>query len=109
MRVEKSHKINVKVQPQGDYPQVNNTAYIDPGAIIIGKVKIGKNVFVGPGAVTRADEPGSWITIKDNCNIQDRVIIHALEGTSVLIGENTSAASPQLIFLKKQKKITVLI
>ncbi|MBU3933319.1 MAG: carbonate dehydratase [Candidatus Omnitrophica bacterium] len=78
--------------PQGDYPQIDNTVYIDPTAVIIGKVSIGKNVFVGPGAVVRADEPGSSIEIKDNCNIQDRVIIHTLEKTSVLIEENTSLA-----------------
>jgi len=78
--------------PKGDYPQIDNSVYIDLTALIIGKVKIGKDVFVGPGAVIRADEPGSSIDIKDNCNIQDRVIIHALKDTSVLIEENTSLA-----------------
>lgn len=47
--------------PQGDYPQVDKSAYIDPTAVIVGKVNIGKNVFVGPTAVIRADEPGSTI------------------------------------------------
>ncbi len=78
--------------PSGDYPQINNTAYIHPTAVIIGKVNIGRNVFIGPTAVIRADEPGSSIIVKDNCNVQDRVIIHALEDSSVLIGENTSLA-----------------
>ncbi|MFH1863813.1 MAG: DapH/DapD/GlmU-related protein [bacterium] len=76
--------------PQGDYPQIDNSAYIDPTAVIIGKVSIGRDAFVGPTAVIRADEPGSSIIIKDNCNVQDRVIIHALEGTSVEIDKNTS-------------------
>ena len=76
----------------GDYPQVNDTACIHPTAVIIGNIKIGKNVFVGPGAVIRADESGSSITVQDNCNIQDRVVIHALEASSVLIKENTSLA-----------------
>jgi len=76
----------------GDYPQINNTAYIHPTAVIIGKVNIGRNVFIGPTAVIRADEPGSSITVKDNCNVQDRAIIHALEDSSVLIEENTSLA-----------------
>ncbi|MGB2631130.1 MAG: carbonate dehydratase [Candidatus Omnitrophota bacterium] len=78
--------------PKGDYPQIDKSAYIDPAAVIAGKVNIGKNVFVGPTAVIRADEPGSTIVIGDNCNVQDRVIIHALEGSSVLIEENTSLA-----------------
>jgi carbonic anhydrase/acetyltransferase-like protein (isoleucine patch superfamily) len=78
--------------PKRDYPQIHDGAYIDPTAVIIGAVKIGKGVFIGPGAVIRADEPESSITIKDNCNIQDRVIIHALENSSVLIEENASLA-----------------
>ncbi|MDP2830732.1 MAG: carbonate dehydratase, partial [Candidatus Omnitrophota bacterium] len=64
--------------------------YIDPTAVIIGKVKIGKNVFIAPGAVIRADEPGSSVIISDSSNIQDRVIIHALGNSSVIIGRNTS-------------------
>ena len=80
----------IRRNPQGDYPKIDKTAYIDLSAVIIGKVKIGRNVFVAPGAVIRADEPGSFIRIGDNCNIQDRVVIHALGNSSVIIGQNTS-------------------
>lgn len=82
----------IRRNPQGDYPKIDKTAYIDPSAVVIGKVAIGRNVFVAPGAVIRADEPESSISIKDNCNVQDRVIIHALANTSVQIEENTSLA-----------------
>lgn len=82
----------LKMNPQGDYPQIDKSAYIDPTAVIVGKVNIGRHVFVGPTAVIRADELDSTIVIGDNCNVQDRVIIHALEDSSVLIGENTSLA-----------------
>jgi carbonic anhydrase len=82
----------IRRNPQGDYPKIDKTAYIDPSAMIIGKVKIGKNVFVAPGAVIRADEQKSLIVIGDNCNIQDRVIIHVLGNSSVIIGKNASLA-----------------
>jgi carbonic anhydrase len=82
----------IRRNPQGDYPKIDKTAYIDPSATIIGKVNIGKNVFVAPGAVIRADEQESFIVIGDNCNIQDRVIIHALGNSSVIIGKNASLA-----------------
>lgn len=75
-----------------DFPQIDNTCFIHPSAVIAGRVTIGKNVLVGPGAVLRADEPGSSIVIEDNCDIQDNVVIHALENTSVWIGESTSLA-----------------
>ena len=78
--------------PFGDFPQIDGTAYIDPTAIIIGKVKIGKNVYIGPGVIIRADEPDSSIVIGDNCNVQDKAVIHALERTSVEAGERTSLA-----------------
>ncbi|MBU1895006.1 MAG: carbonate dehydratase [Candidatus Omnitrophica bacterium] len=76
--------------PNGDYPNVDETSYVDPTAVIIGNISIEKNVFVGPGAVIRADELGSSVDIKDNCNVQDRVIVHALESSSVTVRENTS-------------------
>jgi len=79
-----------KPNPYGDSPSVDNSSFIDPTAVVIGAVTIGKNVLIAPGAVIRADEPGSSIVIGDNCNIQDRVIIHALEETTVSIDENTS-------------------
>lgn len=82
----------IKENPNGALPQIDSTSYIDPTAVIIGKVKIGKNVFVGPGAVIRADEPESFIVIKDNCNVQDRVVIHALAGSTVEVSESTSLA-----------------
>ena len=78
--------------PKGDCPQVDSTAYVDSTAVVVGKVKIGRNVFIGPGACIRADEPGSSIVVEDSCNIQDRVVIHSLEGSSVMIEESTSLA-----------------
>lgn len=83
--------------PDGHYPKVDDTSYIHSTAVIIGNVKIGKKVFVGPGAVLRADEPDSLIVIEDNCNIQDRVIIHGLENSTVLIKENTSLAHGSIV------------
>jgi len=82
----------IRRNPQGDYPKIDKTVYVDPSAVIIGKVKIGKNVFVAPGAIIRADEPGSSIVIDDNCNVQDKVIIHALKGSLVMVRKNTSLA-----------------
>ncbi|WP_083809833.1 DapH/DapD/GlmU-related protein [Mahella australiensis] len=79
----------------GHYPQIDHTAYIDPTAVIVGNVHIGKRVYVGPNVVIRADEltdiytVGS-ITIGDDCNIQDGVIIHTLGDACVTIGSRTS-------------------
>lgn len=81
----------------GDYPQVHPSALIDPSAQIIGNVIIGKNVFVAPLAVIRSDERGpdgvvAPISIGEEANIQDGVIIHSHGGATVTIGARTSVA-----------------
>ena len=80
----------IERNPSGQYPQIHSSAFIHPTAVVIGNVKIAKKVFVGPGAVIRADEHKSSIFIGDNCNVQDRVIIHALGNSSVFIDKSSS-------------------
>jgi carbonic anhydrase/acetyltransferase-like protein (isoleucine patch superfamily) len=80
----------IRKNPAGDTPRIDNSAYVDPTAVVIGKVSIGKNVFIGPCAVIRADEPDSEIVISDGCNVQDRVVVHALQGTAVVVGQGTA-------------------
>lgn len=59
-------------------PTVDPSAYVHPLAAVIGNVLIGKNVMVAPGASVRGDE-GQPLFIGDNSNVQDGVVIHALE------------------------------
>ena len=46
----------IRKNPSGDLPVVPESAFVDPTAIICGKIIIGENVFIGPYAVIRADE-----------------------------------------------------
>lgn len=62
------------------YPSIEKTAFIHPFAVVIGDCHIGKMVLVAPTAVCRGDE-GSPIQIEDYSNIQDGVVLHALETT----------------------------
>ncbi|MCF4173834.1 carbonate dehydratase [Vibrio sp. McD22-P3] len=88
--------------PNGHMPQVSETAFIDPTAIICGKVIIEDNVFIGPYAVIRADETNEQgdmeaIVIKRDTNIQDGVVIHSKAGASVIVGERTSIAHRSIV------------
>ncbi len=88
---------NIRPSLAGDHPQVHPTALIDPSAQIIGNVIIEKNVFIGPLAVIRADERGpdgsvAPITIGEEVNVQDGVIIHSHGGETVTIGPRTTVA-----------------
>lgn len=88
---------NIRPNLAGDYPKIDPSALIDPSAQIIGHVEIARDVFVGPLTVIRADQRGSDgqvapIIIGAEVNIQDGVIIHSEEGSSVIIGPRTSVA-----------------
>lgn len=92
----------LRKNPSGHQPQVSGSAFIDPTALICGHVIIEDNVFVGPYAVIRADEEDQQgnvapITIKQDSNIQDGVVIHALAGTKVTIGKCTSIAHRAIV------------
>ena len=59
-------------------PEIDETAYIHPLAAVIGNVFIGRRVLVSPFASVRGDE-GQTLIVDDESNVQDGVIIHALE------------------------------
>jgi carbonic anhydrase/acetyltransferase-like protein (isoleucine patch superfamily) len=59
-------------------PVIDPTAYVHPLGLVIGNVVIGKNVFVAPFAAVRGDE-GQPLHVGDDSNVQDGVVIHALE------------------------------
>jgi carbonic anhydrase len=93
---------NIRPNPSGDWPQIDASAYVDPSAQIVGKVLIGPRVFVAPGVVVRADEPGpdgqvAPIEIGEDSNIQDGAIVHAPAGAAVRVGPRTSLAHGCLV------------
>ena len=59
-------------------PKLDPSACVHPLAAVIGHVSIGKRVMVSPFASVRGDE-GQPIFVGDDSNVQDGVIIHALE------------------------------
>ncbi len=59
-------------------PDVHSSAYVHPLASVIGAITVGRRVMVSPAASIRGDE-GAPIYIGDFSNVQDGVVIHALE------------------------------
>lgn len=59
-------------------PEIHPTAYVHPLASVIGNVVLGRNIMVSPFASIRSDE-GQPFFIGDDSNVQDGVVIHALE------------------------------
>lgn len=92
----------LRKNPRGDYPIVHETAFVDPTAILCGRIEVGAHVFIGPYAVIRADELDENghlepIIIGANSNIQDGVVIHSKDGAAVTIGEHTSIAHRSIV------------
>jgi carbon dioxide concentrating mechanism protein CcmM len=73
--------IQTDFNPNVTSPRISKIAFVDPLAVIIGDYQIGKVVMVAPFAVCRGDE-GTPIHVGDYSNLQDGVILHALETTA---------------------------
>jgi phenylacetic acid degradation protein/carnitine operon protein CaiE len=65
----------------GIKPVVHAYAYLHPQAGGTGPVIIGRDVYIGPGAMLRGD----WgaIMIEDGCNVQENCTIHMFPGVTV--------------------------
>ncbi len=59
-------------------PTRDTSAFVDPQASVIGRVELGERVYVAPFASIRGDE-GQPIYLGNDSNVQDGVVIHALE------------------------------
>jgi carbonic anhydrase/acetyltransferase-like protein (isoleucine patch superfamily) len=70
----------------GKVPQIHESAFIAPTAVIIGDVTIGEGSNIWFGAVLRGD----WgaINIGRNTSIQENVSIHNTVGSTVDIGDD---------------------
>jgi carbonic anhydrase len=59
-------------------PVIDPSTYVHPLAAVVGHVILGKNIMVSPFAAIRGDE-GQPLFVGDDSNVQDGVVIHALE------------------------------
>ncbi len=64
---------------QGTKPDVAESAYVDPAAVVIGDVTIEANASVWPNVTIRGDH--GPITLREGANIQDNAVIH--EGAAI--------------------------
>lgn len=71
---------------KGFIPVIDESSFVHPQATVVGNVIIGKEVYIGPGAVLRGDWGG--IIIHDGCNVQENCTIHMFPGTTVILEKN---------------------
>ncbi|MHA1948658.1 MAG: gamma carbonic anhydrase family protein [Candidatus Thorarchaeota archaeon] len=73
---------------EGRIPEIGKTTYVSSSASVIGKVTIGEECYIAPGAVVKGDY--GEIRIGDGCSVQDNVIIHARPDELTVIGNNVT-------------------
>lgn len=69
-------------------PHLDPSAYIAPGATLIGAARLHANSSIWPGAVIRADnEP---IEIGEGSNVQENAVLHVDPGCPLRVGRNVT-------------------
>jgi carbonic anhydrase/acetyltransferase-like protein (isoleucine patch superfamily) len=67
-----------------DVPRIDPQAFVHPDAVLIGRVQVGPEASIWPGAVLRAD--GGRIVVGPRTSIQDGVVVHVGSTLDTLIG-----------------------
>jgi carbonic anhydrase/acetyltransferase-like protein (isoleucine patch superfamily) len=71
-----------------DRPDVSGTAFVAPGAMLIGRVRIGAEASVWYGAVLRADREA--IVVGERSNVQDGCVLRADPGVPLSVGSEVT-------------------
>jgi len=79
----------------GQTPDVAAAAFIAPGALILGRVRVGRGSSIWYGCVLRGDDDD--IVIGEDCNIQDGTIMHADPGEPTVLGDRVSVGHGAIV------------
>lgn len=81
--------VSVMIGSLGDaVPSIDKDAWVAPGAVVVGAVRIGPFSSIWYGSVLRADEDN--IVVGADCNIQDLCCIHVDPGQPVVLEERVT-------------------
>ncbi len=73
---------------RGVLPEIHPTAFVAPGASVMGDVVIGEDSNIWFGCVLRGDV--DMIRIGKRSNIQDGTVIHLSNGTPTIVGDDVT-------------------
>lgn len=74
-------------QFEGRFPQVSPEAFVHPQAVLIGRVTVEANCYVGAGAVLRGDIGA--VLVGPGSNVQENCVLHTLPQREVRLHQNT--------------------
>jgi carbonic anhydrase/acetyltransferase-like protein (isoleucine patch superfamily) len=76
-------------------PRIHSSAFVAPGAVVIGDVTLGENASVWYQTVLRGDI--NSIVIGANSNIQDGTVVHLADDFGVVVGEFVTCGHQAMI------------
>lgn len=80
---------------EGTWPEIAESAFIAPTAVVIGDVTIGEEASVWYNATVRGDI--APITIGERSNVQDNTVVHVNMDAPVVIGKDVTIGHSALI------------
>ncbi|GAA1439770.1 gamma carbonic anhydrase family protein [Leifsonia poae] len=80
--------MSIHTLADGSAPTVSETAFVAPGAVLAGRVRLGERASVWYNAVLRAESED--IVVGARSNIQDNVSCHVDAGFPLTVGDDVS-------------------
>lgn len=80
---------------EGISPEVHESAFVAPGANLIGRVRVGARASLWFGVVARGDTEN--IVIGEGSNVQDGTILHADPGFPCVLEENVTVGHRAIV------------
>ncbi|NLI74649.1 MAG: gamma carbonic anhydrase family protein [Euryarchaeota archaeon] len=74
---------------------IGKGTYVDPSAIIIGRVTLKDGVSIWPYAVIRGDE--NYVIVGSGSNVQDHAVLHVTSDHPTIIGEDVTIGHGAII------------
>lgn len=76
-------------------PLIDQTAWVAPGAIVLGRVKLKARSSVWYGCVLRGDQ--EWIEVGEESNVQDGSILHVDDGYPCILGNRVTLGHKAIV------------
>ncbi|GAA2407516.1 hypothetical protein GCM10010404_76960 [Nonomuraea africana] len=88
-------KMYIAALDDGAVPDIHPDAYIAPGAVVVGRVRVGRGASVWYGSVLRGDD--ERVEIGEECNVQDLCCLHADPGEPAVLEPRVSLGHKAMV------------
>jgi carbonic anhydrase/acetyltransferase-like protein (isoleucine patch superfamily) len=78
-------------------PSVDPTAWVAPGAVVLGDVRIAARASVWYGCVLRSDIDGAPVVVGEDTNVQDGSVLHVDFGMPCVVGARVTVGHRAVI------------